>query len=63
MAEAAFPATSTPARSLFAGNALPIAVFLIFAMVPLFATFKAEAYVGSAPTRSASSARMASMMR
>src|SRR3954469_19047434 len=37
--------SQAPARSLFAGNALPIAIFLIFAVVPLFATFNAEAYV------------------
>lgn len=43
----------TPARrrSLFAGHAVPIAIFLIFAVVPLFATFKAETYVLSLVTR------------
>ena len=52
MAEAALSATGTTTRrSLLAGNALPIAIFLIFAVVPLFATFKAEAYVLSLVTR------------
>src|SRR3954452_2653997 len=43
--------SQAPARSLFAGNALPIAIFLIFAVVPLFAAFKAEAYVLGLVTR------------
>src|SRR5258705_8574157 len=52
MAEAALPATgTTPRRSLFVGNALPIAVFLIFALVPLFAAFRAETYVLGLVTR------------
>jgi branched-chain amino acid transport system permease protein len=52
MAEAALPASRTVAqRSWFAGNALPIAIFLIFALVPFVATFKAEAYVLSLGTR------------
>jgi branched-chain amino acid transport system permease protein len=38
-------------RSLFAGNALPIAMFVIFALVPFAATFRAEAYVLSLVTR------------
>ena len=38
-------------RGLFAGNALPVAIFLVFALVPLFATFRAEAYVLSLVTR------------
>ncbi len=38
-------------RSLLAGNALPIAIFLIFALLPLFAAFRAEAYVLSLVTR------------
>jgi len=50
MADAAL-STSAPRRSLLAGNALPIAIFLIFALVPLFATFRAEAYVLSLVTR------------
>jgi branched-chain amino acid transport system permease protein len=52
MAEAALSATEAKIRrSLFAGNALPIAIFLLFALVPLFATFKAEIYVLSLVTR------------
>ena len=50
MADAAL-STSAPRRSLLAGNALPVAIFLIFALVPLFATFRAEAYVLSLVTR------------
>ena len=47
-------ATSTPApprRGLFSGNALPIAIFVLFALVPFVATFKAETYVLSLVTR------------
>jgi branched-chain amino acid transport system permease protein len=52
MAEAALSAPEAKTqRSLFAGNALPIAIFLLFALVPLFATFRAEAYVLSLVTR------------
>src|SRR5437667_12281312 len=52
MAEAALPAAGiTARRSLFGRNALPIAMFAIFALVPLAATFKAEAYVLSLVTR------------
>jgi branched-chain amino acid transport system permease protein len=52
MAEAALSATDAKMRrSLFAGNTLPIAIFLLFAVVPLFATFRAEAYVLSLVTR------------
>jgi len=52
MAEAALPTTEAKTRrSLFAGNALPIAIFLLFAVVPLFAAFRAEAYVLSLVTR------------
>src|SRR5215204_190399 len=36
---------------IFAGNALPLAIFLAFAVVPLFATFRGEAYVLSLVTR------------
>jgi len=50
MAEAALPA-GTARRSWFAGNALTIVSFLIFALLPLVATFKAEAYVLSLVTR------------
>jgi len=51
MAEAAVTVTSTPRRGLLAGNALPIAIFLLFALVPLFAAFRAEAYVLGLVTR------------
>src|SRR5437764_14192161 len=52
MAEAALSATGiTTRRSLLAGNALPIAIFVVFAAVPLFAAFNAEAYVLSLVTR------------
>src|SRR4051812_42225826 len=52
MAEAALSATEAKTRrSLFAGNALPIAIVLLFALVPLFAAFRAEAYVLSLVTR------------
>jgi branched-chain amino acid transport system permease protein len=44
--------TQTAARrALFAGNALPLAIFLVFAVVPLFAGFKGEAYVLGLVTR------------
>jgi branched-chain amino acid transport system permease protein len=44
--------TATPVRArILAGNALPIAIFLIFALVPLFARFGAETYVLSLVTR------------
>jgi branched-chain amino acid transport system permease protein len=36
---------------IFAGNALPLAIFLVFALVPLVASFRAEAYVLSLVTR------------
>src|SRR3954463_1333374 len=51
MAEAALPATGTTRRLRFAGNALPIAIFLVFALVPLLASFRAEAYVLGLVTR------------
>jgi branched-chain amino acid transport system permease protein len=38
-------------RSRFAGNALPVVLFLLFAALPLLAAFKAEAYVLSLITR------------
>jgi len=50
MADAAAPVTSAPRRGL-AGNVLPVAIFLIFAVVPLFAAFKAETYVLGLVTR------------
>src|SRR5436190_20418477 len=42
---------TTTRRSPLAGNALPIAMFLVFAVVPLFASLRAEAYVLSLVTR------------
>jgi branched-chain amino acid transport system permease protein len=52
MADAALSTDATPARrALFAGSALPIAMFAIFALVPLAATLTAEAYVLSLVTR------------
>src|SRR4051794_5211593 len=52
MAEATLPATETRTRrSLFINNALPVAIFLVFALVPLLASFKAEAYVLGLVTR------------
>jgi len=45
-------ATASPARrALFAGNALPLAIFLVFAMVPLFASLIGQAHVLSLVTR------------
>jgi branched-chain amino acid transport system permease protein len=45
-------APASPARrALFAGNTLPLAIFLVFAIVPLFASLKGEAYVLSLVTR------------
>src|SRR2546423_15512424 len=52
MAEVALSVTrKTKRHRLFAGNALPIAIFLILTGIPLLATFKAEAYVLSLVTR------------
>jgi branched-chain amino acid transport system permease protein len=51
MTDIAAPVTSTPRRGLLAGNALPVAIFLIFAIVPLFAAFMAETYVLGLVTR------------
>ena len=48
--EAAAP-TMPRRRTMLAGNALPIAIFLIFALVPLFARLSAEVYVLSLVTR------------
>src|SRR2546423_25642 len=45
------PGRSTPRGSPLTRNALPIAIFLAFAMVPLFASFRAEAYVLGLVTR------------
>jgi branched-chain amino acid transport system permease protein len=51
MAQATLSAPAAARRALFAGNALPATLFVIFALVPLIATFKAEAYVLSLGTR------------
>jgi len=44
-------ASGTTRRSLFASNAPPIVLFGLFALLPLFALFMAEAYVLSLVTR------------
>ncbi|MEJ0074721.1 MAG: branched-chain amino acid ABC transporter permease [Alphaproteobacteria bacterium] len=51
MAQLALSRGGAPRRSLLAGNALPILVFAAFALLPLFAAFKAEAYVLGLVTR------------
>src|SRR5947207_735919 len=51
MVDVTAPSSSVPARGPFAGNVLPIVIFLIFAIVPLFAAFKAEAYLLGLVTR------------
>ena len=53
MADAALPTSAprTVTRGILSGNALPIAIFLIFALVPFLATFRAEAYVLSLVSR------------
>jgi branched-chain amino acid transport system permease protein len=51
MSEAALSAPARSGRSLFAANALPIAIFLIFAVTPLIAVFFAESFVLSIVTR------------
>src|SRR6267154_2723179 len=53
MADTTVTATTAPvmARGLFAGNILPLMMFLIFAAVPLFATLTAESYVLGLVTR------------
>ena len=51
MAEVALPSSGMAPRSLFSGNALPILLFIVFAALPLFAAFWAEAYVLSLVTR------------
>jgi branched-chain amino acid transport system permease protein len=50
VAEIATTPTATR-RARFAGNALPIAIFLVFAVVPLLAGFRGEAYVLGLVTR------------
>jgi len=51
MADLALPCRRATRRSCFAGNALPILVFIAFAALPLFAAFQAEAYVLGLVTR------------
>ena len=53
MADTTFTATTAPVvtRGLFAGNVLPLLMFLLFAVLPLFATFAAESYVLGLVTR------------
>src|SRR5258708_29572032 len=53
MADTTVTATTAPvvARGLFAGNVLPLLMFLLFAVLPLFATFTAESYVLGLVTR------------
>jgi len=51
MTDVAAPVTPPTRRGLFAGNALPVVIFLIFAIAPLFAAFNAEAYVLGLVTR------------
>jgi branched-chain amino acid transport system permease protein len=51
MADAALASAGTARRSWFAGNALPVVLFVIFAALPLLAAFKAEGYVLSLVTR------------
>jgi branched-chain amino acid transport system permease protein len=45
MAQLALSSSGAARRSLLVGNALPILVFAAFALLPLSAAFKAEAYV------------------
>src|SRR5256885_7927906 len=51
LAEAALSTPPTAQRSRLAGNALPIVLFALFALLPLFAAFNAEAYVLGLATR------------
>ena len=51
MADLALGSAETARRSPFAGNALPIVLFVLFAALPIVATFKAEAYVLGLVTR------------
>jgi len=51
MAEVALPSSHAGRRSRFAGNVLPIVLFIAFAALPFFAALKAEAYVLSLVTR------------
>jgi branched-chain amino acid transport system permease protein len=51
MSEAALSAPARSGRALWSANALPIVIFLIFAVTPLFAVFFAESFVLSIVTR------------
>jgi branched-chain amino acid transport system permease protein len=51
MAQLALSSHERARRSLFAANALPIVVFIIFVALPLLAMFQAEAYVLGLVTR------------
>src|SRR3954463_9751650 len=52
MAEGVLPSSSgARRRSLLAGNALPFVVFIAFALLPVLAAFRAEAYVLGLVTR------------
>ena len=51
MTEAALSAAPTARRSFLVGNALPIAIFVLFAVLPAFAVFSAETYLLSLVTR------------
>jgi branched-chain amino acid transport system permease protein len=51
MSEAALSAPARSGRTLVAANVLPIVMFLVFAVTPLFAVFSAESFVLSIVTR------------
>src|SRR5882724_4209661 len=53
MADTTVTATTAPVvtRGIFAGSVLPLTMFLLFAVLPLFATFTAESYVLGLVTR------------
>ena len=51
MAQAALSRSPAARRFALAGNALPIAIFVVFAVLPLLAVFWAETYVLSLATR------------
>jgi branched-chain amino acid transport system permease protein len=51
MVDVTAPVSRAPARGLLVGNALPIAIFLTFALVPLFAAFATETYLLGLVTR------------
>jgi hypothetical protein len=51
MSEAALSAPARSGRALWSANALPVAIFVIFAVTPLFAVFFTESFVLSIVTR------------